>query len=189
MALIYPFAFEPERALASLLYLAAKLPRPTLHSISKLLYFADKRHLWKYGCLMFGDRYVAMENGPVPSAIYDMMKAVRDNACVQSVRGIPMEQLKQSLSVTEFHVTPLQAANAMKLSESNWKCMDWAVEEYGNCTFDELTDRSHDETWAETAPNSVISVEAMTIGVKHREALLEYLRDPYPGTAEELSAS
>lgn len=188
MAMIYPFAFEPERALASLLYVAARLPRPTLHGISKIFYFADKRHLWKYGRLMFGDQYVAMENGPVPSAIYDMLKAVRDDACVQSVRGIPMEKLKQSMSVTEFHVTPLQNADTMKLSESNEECMDWAIEEYGNYTFGELIDRSHDETWAETAPNGAISVEAMTIGVKNREALLEYLRDPFPGTAEELTA-
>jgi len=184
MALIYPFAFEPERALASLLYVAAKLPRPTLHSISKIFYFADRRHLRKYGRLMFGDRYVAMENGPVPSAIYDMLKAIRDHASVQSVCGIPVEKLKESISVTGFCVTPLQNANTLKLSESNRKCMDWAIEEYGNCTFGELTDRSHDETWAETAPNGVISVEAMTIGMKNREALLEYLRDPYPGTAE-----
>jgi len=184
MALIYPFAFEPERALASLLYAVARIPRPTLHSISKIFYFADKRHLRKYGCLMFGDQYVAMENGPVPSAIYDMLKAVRDDASVQSVRGIPMGRLKESISVAGFCVTPLQSANTMKLSESNRKCMDWAIEEYGNCTFGELTDRSHDATWSETAPNSVISVEAMTIGMKNREALLEYLRDPYPGTAE-----
>jgi len=184
MALIYPFAFEPERALASLLYVAAKLPRPTLHSISKLLYFADKRHLWKYGRLMFGDQYRAMEYGPVPSAIYDMMNAVRDNASVQSVCGIPMEQLKHSLEVIGFNVTPLRAADSMELSESNEECMDWAVEEYGNYSFGKLTDRSHDETWAATPPNGKISVEAMTIGTKNREALLEYLRDPFPGVAE-----
>jgi len=184
MATIYHFPFEPERALESLLYVAAKLPRPTLHNISKMLYFADKRHLWKYGSLMSGDQYRAMEYGPVPSAIYDMMNAVRDNACAQAVRGIPMEKLKQSISVTGFSVTPLRAADPMELSESNEECMDWAVEEYGNCSFGELTDRSHDETWAETAPNGKISVEAMTLGTKNREALLEYLRDPFPEIAE-----
>lgn len=188
MALIYPFPFEPERALASLLYVAERLRQPTLHSISKILYFADKRHLWKYGSLMFGDQYVAMENGPVPSAIYDMLKAVRDNATAQSVHGIPIEKLKQSMSVTGFSVTPLRAADPMELSESNEECMDWAIEEHGNRTFGELIDRSHDETWAQTAPNGAISVEAMTLGVKNREALLEYLRDPFPGTAQEMSA-
>lgn len=184
MALIYPFPFEPERALASLLYVAERLRQPTLHSISKMLYFADKRHLWEYGSLMFGDQYVAMENGPVPSAIYDMLKAVRDNVSVQLVCGIPVEQLKHSLEVVGFNVTPLKAADPMELSESNEECMDWAVEEYGNYSFGELTDRSHDETWAETPPNSKISVEAMTLGTKNREALLEYLRDPFPGVAE-----
>jgi len=62
--------------------------------------------------------------------------------------------------------------------------MDWAVQEYGSYTFGELTDRSHDEAWAETAPNDKISIEAMTLGTKNREALLEYLRDPFPGIAE-----
>src|SRR5574340_1046315 len=66
--------FDREKALETILFVAKNLATPTLHSVSKVLYLADKRHLQDYGRLICGDRYIAMEYGPVPSAIYNMMK-------------------------------------------------------------------------------------------------------------------
>jgi uncharacterized phage-associated protein len=40
------------------------------------MYFADRKHLEKYGRFICGDSYVAMKHGPVPSEIYDILKAV-----------------------------------------------------------------------------------------------------------------
>ena len=59
-------------------YLTGRLRGPTFHSISKMLYFADKLHLSKYGRLISGDNYVAMAHGPVPSAVYNIMKVPRE---------------------------------------------------------------------------------------------------------------
>src|SRR6202042_2841503 len=47
------------------------------HHLSKILYFADKAHLAKWGRTLTGDRYIAMKNGPVPSRIYDFIKYVQ----------------------------------------------------------------------------------------------------------------
>ena len=38
-------SFRPEQALELVLYVAKRLPHPSFHSISKVLYFADREHL------------------------------------------------------------------------------------------------------------------------------------------------
>src|SRR6266540_3560826 len=72
---VVPIRFDPERALELVLYVANQLRYPTLHSVSKVVYFADREHLSRYGSLLSGDNYVAMRHGPVPSAIYNLLKA------------------------------------------------------------------------------------------------------------------
>ena len=65
--------FDREKALEVIVFIAQKLKSfATHHSISKMLYLSDKRHLQEYGRLICGDRYIAMSYGPVPSAIYDI---------------------------------------------------------------------------------------------------------------------
>ena len=70
--------FDRDKALEAILYIANSLHNPTFHSISKMLYLSDKLHLQDYGRLICGDSYVAMEYGPVPSAIYNMMKVAKE---------------------------------------------------------------------------------------------------------------
>jgi len=41
---------------------------------SKLVYFADRYHLRKYGRLITNDNYVAMKNGAVPSSTRDILQ-------------------------------------------------------------------------------------------------------------------
>src|SRR5258708_8229191 len=72
---VVPIRFDPERALELVLYVANQLRYPTLHSVSKVVYFADREHLSRYGSLLSGDNYVAMRHGPVPSSIYNLLKA------------------------------------------------------------------------------------------------------------------
>ena len=64
--------FNPEKSLQAVLYVANRLERKDFHKIFKVLYFADREHLTKYGRPITGDTYVAMEYGPVPSMIYDI---------------------------------------------------------------------------------------------------------------------
>lgn len=177
----YPFPFEPAKAVECVLYLAARLPRPGLHNIAKIFYFADKRHLREYGRLICGDRYVAMKYGPVPSAIYGMLKAVRGDARDQwtPARAV-VKEAKRALAVSRHRVKPLREADLLELSDSDVKCLEWALKKYGRCLFDALTRMSHDAAWKSAKPNTAISLEAMTANCRGRGALLDYLRNPTP---------
>lgn len=48
--------FDRDKALEAIIYVAKNLASPSLHSISKILYLADKRHLQHFGRLICGDR-------------------------------------------------------------------------------------------------------------------------------------
>lgn len=155
------FNFNKEKSLETVLYLINRLEKATLHSIFKLMYFADTLHLARYGRFITGDSYVAMEYGPVPSATYDMSK------------NPPMD-----FSVQGYHLFAKRDAQLECFSESDLICLNHILAQYGSKSFGELTDASHDEAWQATPDNTRISIEAIAKMLKD-EDLLDYLQNHY----------
>ena len=81
------FDFRPEKFASATAYLAERKPEVTKKELCKLLYFADKRHLLRYGRTITGDKYFALEQGPIPSNELDALngkgKAENINAVKQ----------------------------------------------------------------------------------------------------------
>ena len=119
------FAFDREAAMAALAYLQQKLPGLTRHQAFKLLYLADLLHLERYGRPITGDTYVAMEYGPVPSQLYDLVK----------------RHLSAGPSLPKIE------ADLEELSRSDLRILDEVVDRYGRYTFAERTELTHDEAW------------------------------------------
>ncbi len=60
-----PLGFKPEKALHVILYVADKLQREdNLYAMLKVIYFADKDHLHRYGRFIFGDNLCCYESWP-----------------------------------------------------------------------------------------------------------------------------
>jgi uncharacterized phage-associated protein len=162
------FRFDPDKALEAILYLAMRVPDPTFHRISKLMYFADKAHLANYGRLIFGDSYVAMKHGPVPSEVYDILKAVRGDGLSSY-----LEAARQAFCVdANKQVIPLLDV----FSASDLECMDEAIRAYGHLSFKELTTQSHDAAWEAVDENDVMDVEQIIATLPDGPALLAHLR-------------
>ena len=68
------FKIHWDKCLEGIHLLAARQAGITTFYVSKVFFFADKKHLLDWGRPISGDRYIAMENGPVPSNIYDLIK-------------------------------------------------------------------------------------------------------------------
>lgn len=63
------FPFHEAKALEALALIARERPGLTPLFVSKVLFYAEKWHLNKYGRPIVGDTYIAMPRGPVPSTI------------------------------------------------------------------------------------------------------------------------
>lgn len=164
--------FEPEKAIEVLLYIAQRCP--DMYTALKVLFFADKEHLSKYGRLICGESYVAMSHGPVPSGTYDFIKHVRDGLSVFS-EDIGLES---AFSVDGNRIQPSRKPNLELLSQSDIECLDAAIKKYGHMNFGELKRVSHsDPAYQAADENDFISFEVFVKSLPKGEILLEYLAD------------
>src|SRR5688572_6636382 len=109
-----PFPFDKRKAEETVIYVARKAPIPDRFHICKIIYFADKYHLQNYGRFLFGETYVAMKNGPVPSGAYDVIKSAD-------------EMLPQKLATNDFEVIALRDPDDSLFSESDLEALDYAI--------------------------------------------------------------
>lgn len=134
------FDFDREKGVASLVYIAKKLGKnkADLHSVLKALYFAEQKHLVRYGRPVTGDIYSALRRGPVPSNLYDLIKELRES-------GNPFGNLfrinKNSI------ISPLSDPDLDEFSDSDLECLDEAINEILGLTFNERTKKSHDSAY------------------------------------------
>ncbi len=165
--------FDRDKALEVILFIAQKLRTPTFHSISKMIYLSDKHHLGEYGRLICGDRYIAMEYGPVPSAIYNMMKVAKNSETVDVDWD---EIIREAIAIEgKRNVIVKRDCNLDLLSDSEIECIEATIGEYGESTFGELTDITHDQAWRATDENQTISIEAIANTLVNAPEVLSYL--------------
>jgi uncharacterized phage-associated protein len=165
--------FDRDKALETILFIAKNLHNPTYHSISKMLYLADKLHLQRYGRLICGDRYIAMEYGPVPSAIYNMMKVA---AAAESIDVDWDEIIREAMTVRHGReIIAKRDCDLDMLAESEIECLRQTIAEHGSKTFGELSDFTHDEAWSATDDNQTIPLEAIIATLPNAAEVVDYL--------------
>ncbi|OQY45782.1 MAG: hypothetical protein B6240_08350 [Desulfobacteraceae bacterium 4572_87] len=74
--------------------------RADFHKVFKILFFADQKHLSRYGRPVVGDYYVAMRHGPVPSRIYDILKSIRGDS------PFPGDEFEKYFAVDRHFIKP-----------------------------------------------------------------------------------
>jgi len=157
--------------LNSIVYIANRFQNRTvdLHKLSKVFYFAEKKHLVKYGSKLIDDEFIAMPNGPVPSAIYDLLRGLKS-----SPDSYPIE-LKNAFSFNSYLLTSLINPDLDWLSESEIKCIEEAIEEIGYLNFSDLSDKSHDSAWK--ASSYSMKTENIAKAGGANEEMLAYIRN------------
>ena len=164
---------DPEKCVATLLYVTRAVP--SRYTALKVVYFADREHLSRYGRLMYGDTYIAMQHGPVPSAAYDIIKDAGGEANFR----VPMPQpAEEYLEVQGNDVRPRQDPDLDLLSASDIECLDEAIQTYGGMSFNELKAAAHsDEAFLAADQNDTMALEAIARTLPDAEALIEHLNE------------
>jgi uncharacterized phage-associated protein len=143
------FTINPEKALETIVYLANKKPNIDHYHLVKTIFYADKKHLNRYGRPVLGDRYIKMKAGPVPSLILDII-----NREALNVGSELIDKALSSFTVTQDGkqklIAPRREAVLDKFSESDLECLDEAFDFCKDKDFGELLDISHEErAWQE----------------------------------------
>jgi len=177
----YPFKFDVDKGIETILYILENGAQPTIFHILKIMYFADKQHLQNFGRFIFGDRYIAMKDGPVPSFIYDLLKCSRGDQFLNA----EIEQKSNNAFKVENHytVSPLRKADKEIFSESEIHCLDDSIKNNGNLSFGQLREKSHDAAWKAADLNNCIEIDYIVETFANSQELREHLLDPYPGAA------
>ncbi|MDR2148525.1 MAG: SocA family protein [Tannerella sp.] len=166
--------FDLEKSIQAILFIANRLERKDFHKIFKILYFADREHLSQYGRTITGDTYVAMKDGPVPSKIDDIFKAVRGDSFFTEYAG---EYHKYFNVHNWYFIHPNMDANLDCLSESDVEMLTGSLKKYGSLSWDEIREKSHDYAWRATPSNGQISLEDILRESGDSEDYIEFINE------------
>ncbi len=145
------FSFRLEKLVHALAYFSKVGVRNlTKLKAAKLLYFADKEHLLRYGRPILGDVYFCLPYGPVPSlALNEMSDAIAAPEVKDEDRNLFKSVLKVHRSLfTQHPVFQSKSFDPEVFSESELEILEEISKKYGRCTASQLVDLTHKEpTW------------------------------------------
>jgi hypothetical protein len=144
------FAFSEGKALEALAFIASERPNLTPLYIAKILFYAEKWHLNRYGRPIIADTYIAMPKGPVPSTIKDYIEQ-------NWYWADRPEELDKAITIDRSGYLPRLRAGTRGpdfsvLSASDIECLREAI---GFCVSkgpDELSRLAHNEKAWQNAP-------------------------------------
>jgi len=169
MALI-TFQFKERKAIEVIVYLASNIANPDTYSICKLLYLADKTNLEKYGRLIFGETYCAMEGGATPSNAYNLLKS-------------RPKSTRDAFRVDGYTVKALRKANLGYFSQSDLESLNKIIRIYENLPNWHKRQDAHDEAWKSswdkrgTKKSAPIPIENIAKLFDNSEDLIDYLNN------------
>lgn len=144
------FRFSLEKFINALAYFATRGIRDlTKLKAVKLLYLADRYHLLRYGRPITGDRYIAMDLGPVPEDAFQLISRLVEPAeVIDSQRDRALEQLEVYRGFMRRYEYPvLRARSAPDLdvfSESEIEALSETFKEFGSKSARALVDLTHE---------------------------------------------
>lgn len=155
------FSFNKDKSIHSVFFILNEIKEGCdIHKVCKILYFADQKHLVKWGRPITGDHYIKMNYGPVPSNIKNIIDFSSDIQRNGNILSTVVEYDSDELSISEIN------------------CLKESIEENRKLNFNELTEKSHDKAWNKTELNNPkgISYIEMAKVITTDENMLNYIR-------------
>lgn len=140
------FRFQAEKSVNGVAYLAERCPSATRLKICKLLYFADRDHLRRFGRPIVDDHYYRLPHGPIPARGLDILRGQGSTAS--------QALFDRHVSVIRNAVHPKQRPNLKVFSKSDLDVLKATCKRYGTMGAGQLRTLSHaDRAWLEAPEN------------------------------------
>jgi uncharacterized phage-associated protein len=172
------FAFNASKALEALAFIASARPGLTPLLVAKILFFADKWHINKYGRPIIADTYIAMERGPVPSTVKHFIDEKWDWV------GRP-DDFDEAITINSDkymrrHLMPgRRGPDVLRLSATDVECLNKSISFCEGKTADELSDITHfEKSWRNTVINGEMNYEDfIDDNNENKEAILQEMEE------------
>ena len=145
---------DAPKGVESLIYAAKRLPGKGHYWPTKVQYFADKRHLARYGHTLYGETHVAMPYGPVPQAAFNASRALAKNELISE---FPIDVVRAALRREGEQLIALRDADTALLGAQERESLEWAIRYVRDMNFEQLKAASHDAAWQKTVPNAAMA--------------------------------
>jgi uncharacterized phage-associated protein len=134
--------FSVLKILQALYYIQAKAPsgnqdRFNIVYLLKMIFFSDRYHLRHFGITATLDNYYAMKLGPVASSTYDILKGDLLNLDCSDVKYL------SSIKEIDRNNVEIKQQEEDELSASFKESIDFALKEFGHCSWGTLSELSH----------------------------------------------
>ncbi|GFI07414.1 hypothetical protein IMSAGC006_02171 [Muribaculaceae bacterium] len=171
--------YDSKKLTELVLFILGKTGGVDFYHAFKILYFAEMKHLAKWGSGIVPDEFCALKYGPVPTQLYDAVKELNHPRMILS------EELSEVIQFAGEDapnvLLPKREANLKYLSKSEIEALEQSIEENESLTFGQLMRKSHDEAWEEanrrTNGTNVISPVSMARVLNANDAMLEYIEE------------
>lgn len=138
----------------------------------KLVYFADRYHLRRFGRPITGDEYLAMSYGPVASGAKDL--AEMGDFLSDDERAYGAQFLAP---VDRYSYRSAAEVAERTLSESDRLALAWAWEMFGHMDSFELADYTHRYPEWKRHESALVDKRETRVPMNYRD----FLEDPEPG--------
>ncbi len=169
------------RLKAVLLYILKRMPKDSrdVYHIVKTAFFAQKNHLVQYGIPMYNDEIVALQFGPVPSLVYNVLKVARgESAPYKFCDDKLLARLSAPIDFQDEIFSTNEDPDMDCLSRSSVECLDAAIDQVSKMGFGELKHETHGSEWSRAFNNDGSHrMEEVNIAKENgaSEEMLDYL--------------
>ena len=136
-----PTSFDYKKATQAINYLASctKSHQINIMRVLKLIWAADRYHIRKYGRTVLGDKYIAMQFGPVASKVKDLME--RTVALQQNEAEYRDQFIKK---VNKYTIESANKVDLDVFSDSDIEALKFAIKEFGRIEKYNLSNFTHE---------------------------------------------
>lgn len=170
------FRISEEKAIEALVWIASEWDNITPFYLSKVLFFAEKDHLNRFGRPIIADTYIAMPYGPVPSTIRDY---VEGNYLFSDFADTIADAVEVNRTTRYPEIRAKRSPRLDVFSDSDIACLQTAIHKCKHVNFGTLSDWTHlEKAWLSAPANGPMDYEDFIDDDNpHREDIIEQARE------------
>lgn len=166
-----PRTFNKAKAINSLIFIANNIADDKgvsdTYTALKLLYFAEIKHLVRYGRLITDDIIARLPHGSTPSSSYNLLKKINQDGTFNILTNQTFEPAKD-LDIEE-------------LSKSDVECLNESILENKDLSFSQLKAKAHDAAYnkAEKLKENSIDIQYIFEQENLSESQIRFITESY----------